>query len=257
VIKPSKALASLPVALRDPLLAEYQSLVQGFLERRWLPSELSGGRFSEVVYTVLDGHAKNHYAVIPIKPSNFVQACQKLETNTQSHVPRSFRILIPRMLPSLYEIRNNRNVGHIGGDVDSNQMDSVAVVSMCNWIMGELVRVYHGLEIAEAQTLVDALAQVRTPLVWSGGDIKRVLQASLSLPDQLLILIGTTLPSVSIAELLSWSEAPDHRYFMRLLRGFHKKRFIELSKSESVAQILPPGSSKVEALVRKELQRTS
>jgi hypothetical protein len=47
------------------------------------------------------------------------------------------------MLPALYEVRNNRNVGHTGGDVDPNHMDSVAVLSKCNWIMGELVRVYH------------------------------------------------------------------------------------------------------------------
>ena len=253
MIAPQNAFAALPSLLRDVLLAEYRSLVQGFLERRWLPSELGGGRFSEIVYTILDGHAKQAYAAAPCKPINFLHACQKLEMNTQQHVSRSFRILIPRMLPVLYEIRNNRNVGHVGGDVDPNHMDAVAVVSMCNWIMGELVRVYHDLAIAEAQLVIDALAQVRTPLIWSDGVIKRVLQASLSLPDQLLVLIGTTLPSVSLGELLLWSEAPNRKYFMKVLRAFHKARLIELNESESTAQILPPGASRVEALVRERL----
>jgi len=58
-------------------------------------------------------------------------------------------------------VRNNRNVGHVGGDVDPNHMDAVAVMSMSNWIMGEIVRVFHRLPTtSEAQQLVDALAEI-------------------------------------------------------------------------------------------------
>ena len=61
----SAALSAVPSGLRLPLIAEYQSIVQNFLERRWLPSELSGGRFSEIVYTILDGFAKEAYLPRP------------------------------------------------------------------------------------------------------------------------------------------------------------------------------------------------
>lgn len=91
----------------------------------------------EIVYTILDGHANGSYQSKPSKPANMVKACQDLEKLTFTHVPRGFRILIPRMLPALYEIRNNRNVGHVGGDVDSNEMDAYAVISMASWIMGD------------------------------------------------------------------------------------------------------------------------
>jgi hypothetical protein len=250
VIAASAALTAIPAGLRDPLLAEYQNILQNFMERRWLPSELSGGRFSEIVYTILDGHAKGKYASAPSKPGNFEQACKKLENN--AHVPRSFQILIPRMLPALYEVRNNRSVGHIGGDVDPNHMDSVVVLSMCNWIMGELVRVYHALNVQEAQKVVDALAEVRIPIVWSDGFKKRVLNPSLKLPEQLLLLIATTLPQISIAELQLWSEAADKGYFIKVLRGFHKNRLIELDEKAGVIQILPPGSTKIQELLRKK-----
>src|ERR1035437_8601617 len=135
-ITASAALSAIPSGLRLPLIAEYQSIVQNFLEHLWLPSELSGGRFSEIVYTILDGFAKGTYASAPQKPGNFKGACGTLENN--SHVPRSFQILIPRLLPALYEIRNNRSVGHVGGDVDPNHMDSAAALAMCNWVMCEL-----------------------------------------------------------------------------------------------------------------------
>ena len=176
----SAALSAIPPGLRDPLLKEYRTIVQNFLEQRWLPTELHGGRFSETVYTILDGHAKSSYAPAPAKPADFVAACRALEKNKLAHVPHSFQILIPRMLPALYDVRNNRNVGHVGGDVDSNHMDAVAVLSMSNWIMGELVRVYHNLTTIQAQQLVDALVEVRLPAVWTGDDgVKRVLETSL------------------------------------------------------------------------------
>ncbi len=99
MIVASKALSAIPAGLRDPLLDEYRTIVQNFLEQRWLPSELSGGRLSEIVYTILDGHAKKSYAAVPSKPSNFPDACRKLESNTLPHVPHSFQILIPQRCP--------------------------------------------------------------------------------------------------------------------------------------------------------------
>jgi len=69
-----------------------------------------------------------------------------MEVHTR--VPRSFQILIPRLLPALYEIRNNRGVGHVGGDVDPNYMDATMVVGAVKWIMGELTRVFHSVSVA-------------------------------------------------------------------------------------------------------------
>ena len=160
--------------------------------------------------------------------------------------------MIPRMLPALYEIRNNRSVGHVGGDVDPNHMDAIAVLSLCNWIMGELVRVYHSLNVTEAQKIVDGLAEVRIPLVWSDGFKKRVLQPKLTLPEQLLLLIATTLPEVSVTQLIEWSEPSDKRYFMKLLRSFHKKRLVEFDEGANTIQILPPGTTMVQELLRKK-----
>ena len=250
MITASQALSAIPAGLRSPLIAEYQNIVQNFLEHRWLPSELSGGRFSEIVYTILDGHAKKSYAHSPSKPSNFVEACKKLESN--SAVPRSFQILIPRLLPALYEIRNNRNVGHIGGDVDPNHMDAVAVLSMCNWILAELVRVFHGLNVYEAQKVVDALAETRIPVIWSDGVVKRVLQPKLKLNEQLLLLIATSAPDVAVKELVEWTEYGDRKYFMKTIRGLHAKRLIEFSENTSRVKILPPGAKFVQELVRRK-----
>jgi hypothetical protein len=244
MIAPGAALSVIPAGLRDPLLGEYRSIVQNFMERRWTPSELSGGKFCEIVYTILDGHAKGAYAASPSKPTSFVNACRALESNTA--VPRSFQILIPRMLPALYEIRNNRNVGHVGGDVNPDYMDSSAVLSMCSWITAELVRVFHGLTTAEAQQLVDSLAERRIPLVWKQGDITKVLDPGIKLGNQMLLLIASSSTPVATEQLLSWLEYKDRKYFFRTLRQLHKRRLVHLSKDEATVQLLPPGAKYVE-----------
>ena len=251
MITASTALSAIPSGLRDALIDEFQTIVQNFLEQRWLPSELSGGRFSEIAYTILDGYAKKSFAASPSKPSNFVEACKKLESNT--HVPRSFQILIPRLLPALYEIRNNRNVGHVGGDVDPNHMDSVAVLSMCTWVMAELVRVFHGLTVADAQKVVDALVEVRIPIIWSdGGGVKRVLRPDLKLREQLLLLIATSLPDVTSEDLVAWVEHKDTKYVMRVIRELHGKRFVEFTEGTNRVRILPPGARLVQELIREK-----
>jgi|SRR5882724_5284107 len=253
MIAASAALSAIPSGLRNPLLKEYGTIVQNFLEQRWLPSELYGGRFSETVYTILDGQAKQSYASAPVKPPDFVGACRTLEKNKLPHVPQSFQILIPRMLPALYDVRNNRNVGHVGGDVDSNHMDAVAVLSMSNWIMGELVRVYHKITTAQAQQLVDALVEVRLPAVWTGDDgVKRVLETNLKLHEEILLLAAVSIPDVTSEQLIEWIEYGDDKYVMRTIRNLHKKRLIEFTEKTHKVCILPPGTKAVEQLIRKK-----
>ena len=247
MIDPAKALADIPSGLRGPLLAEYRNIVQNYMERRWTPTELSGGKFCETVYTILQGHAAGKYAGHPSKPRDIVAACRGLEGNT--HVPRSFRILIPRLLPALYEVRNNRGVGHVGGDLDPNHMDATVVISMCNWIMAELVRVFHSLTTDEAQAIVDRLTDRRIPLIWHGEDMRRVLDTSLKLGDQLLLLIASSTSKVQTIALLEWSGYGNKSYFQSVLRKLHTRRMVELSKDELAVQLLPPGNKRVGELM--------
>lgn len=244
-----KILSVIPDGLKKPLLAEYNSIVQHFMERRWTASELSGGKFCEVVYTILEGYAKGVYQNSPSKPSNFVDACKKLENHT--NVSRSFQILLPRMLPPLYEVRNNRNVGHVGGEVDSNSMDSAVVMAMCSWIMGELIRVLHNMKIEEAQKAVDLITNRKIPLVWETQRVKRVLDTKMKLKDQILLLVASNQSETSTTELFIWLDYANKKYYWQTLRELHKKRLLELFDNEQSIEILPPGTLEVEKIISK------
>jgi len=252
-VKAADTLAVIPSGLRTPLLAEYESIVQNYSEHRWLPSELSGGKFCEIVFTILDGFAQGAYAANPSKPSNFVDACRRLEQHT--HVPRSFQILIPRLLLALYEVRNNRGVGHVSGDVDPNHMDATFVVSNCNWVIAELVRVYHNLSTKEAQQVVDTLVERRIPLIWEGEDMRRVLNPKMVLQSQVLLLLSTSIGKIATSDLFRWTGYKVQKYFLKLLRSMHAKRLIDLSADEKTAIILPPGASEAAKIISKKIDR--
>ena len=54
MIDPARALAGLPAGLRAELIDSYRNITRNFIERRWEPSELNGGKFAEVVFTIVD-----------------------------------------------------------------------------------------------------------------------------------------------------------------------------------------------------------
>lgn len=249
-LDPSKLLASLPSGLREPLLKTYFEISSNFAEYRWEPSELNGGKFSEVVFSIVSGALKGSFPPVPQKPKNMKDACLSLEqaATTLKAGDRSLRILLPRALLTLYEVRNNRGVGHVGGDVNPNLMDATLVYSMSSWIMAELVRIFHNLSTADAQQVVDALSERKLPLVWCpGGPLKRVLDVELSKSDQTLLLLHQNVNWVDEDDLfrsVEYGSARDYR--TRILAKLHKSRFIEFDRGEKRARISPKGSEHVQ-----------
>jgi len=157
------------------------------------------------------------------------------------------------MIVALYEIRNNRGVGHAGGDVDPNHLDATAVVYMAKWVVAELVRLIHSLTPDEARDLVEALIVREVSLVWNGGDTRRVLATGLTARKGTLLLLSGVAEARE-SDLVSWLEykrASDYR--AKVLKPLHKERLVEYAQDSGSVKLLPPGVAAAEALVR-ELQ---
>lgn len=250
MIDASRLLAELPQALREELLDSYRKIMSNYLERRWEPAELNGGKFCEVVYSIVDGALKGSFPANASKPANMLAACQVLERRSPDPNrvgDRSLRILIPRLLPVLYEIRNNRGVGHVGGDVDPNHMDAEAVQVMASWAMAEMVRIFHGVETEEAQETVDALVERKSPIIWEIHDMKRVLDSKMTAKSQVLLLLHHSTGWVSAADLLTWVEYSNPNNFrFAVLKPLHEARLIEFDGVNRRASISPLGIKKVE-----------
>jgi hypothetical protein len=202
-LAPADAFSVLPAKLRDDLLNAFYEIIKNYREHRWEPSELNGGKLCEAVYTIVLGYLDGgQYPARAWKPSRFPDACLALEIKYQ-HVPdsRSPRVLIPRMMIGLYDIRNNRGVGHAGADVDPNQMDASAVLYLSKWLVAELVRLLHTLTPDEATEIVDSLIEREVALVWTHEDRKRVLRTGLTWKQQTLLLLLTETGDVPEADL--------------------------------------------------------
>lgn len=244
------AFKSLPSGLRDDLLNAYNEIVKNYAERRWEPAELNGGKLCEAAYTIVRGLADGSFEPRSNKPRNMVDACKDMEK--ESAQPRSVKIQIPRMIVALYEIRNNRGVGHAGGDVDPNDMDATAVLYMSKWLVAELVRVLHTLTTNEATQIVEALIERQIALVWSSGDKKRVLKPGLSWKKNTLLLLLSETGEVAEADLLRWIEHTALAVYRRdVLRPGHKERMWEFDETAGTIRLLPPGIEAAEQIVRE------
>jgi hypothetical protein len=128
-------------------------------------------------------------------------SCEALESRTG---PESARLTIPRILVALYDVRNRRGVGHVGGDVSANHMDAELVLAMSKWIVIELVRLFHNTDLKTATDVVDALVDRTLPAIWEVADVKRVLDTRLSLTDQTLLLLYSEASAISDKDLAKY-----------------------------------------------------
>jgi len=255
MLDPLKILAGVPSGLRDPLIKSFQKIGSNYLEHRWEPAELNGGKFCEIAYTMVSGCLKGQFPAIPAKPKDMVAACRALEmisSNPQLIGDRSLRILIPRSIQVLYEIRNNRGVGHVGGDVDPNFLDATAVYAMSSWIFAELIRIFHAISTSEAQDTIDALIERKHPLIWEVEDIKRVLDPTMGKNDQVLLLLHTKTAWVTEKDLVKWVEYSNLSVFRkRILKPLHKARLVEYDILQGRVRITPLGIKEVEQRIIK------
>jgi hypothetical protein len=242
-------LGLVPQALEDAFFDKFREIERNYREHRWEPAELNGGKLSEVAYCILRGYVDDNFPVQPSKPANFYSACNDL-ANAPVSFGRSVRIQIPRMLIALYEIRNNRNVGHIGGDVDPNLMDAVCVLHMAKWVASEFVRLFHRITLTEATAIVEAISDREVSLIWDTGRVRRVLDNSLTMLEKTLLLLYAAAGPMNETELLTCVEHSNPSVYRRdVLRKAHKNRLIEYSQADHLVTISPLGVTQVETII--------
>jgi hypothetical protein len=176
-----------------------------------------------------------------------VDACRALEKVSASF-PRAVRIQIPRMLIALYEIRNNRGVGHVGGDVNPNHMDAVCVLQMAKWILGELVRLFHSVSTEVAAAAVEAIVDRTLPMVWEVNGKRRVLNPKMKMLPRTLVLLYHSSTAVPETKLRNWVEHSNSSIYRRdILRPAHKNKLIEFDSDTGMVSLSPLGIELVEA----------
>jgi len=240
--------SKLPEPLVDALLDSYQEMKHNYLLRNYEPTELNGGKFSEVVVRILQFETQaGSFSPLGTHIPNMIGKIRSFEQLPSSSANESYRIHIPRVLVAIYNVRNKRGVGHIGGDINPNHADATLLTSCADWVMAELFRIHYQCSLEKAQSIADLIVQRQLALVLELKEMKRVLQPSLSLRDQALILLSSVYPKkVQISDLISWIEPKDIYYFRnKIIKSLHRDRFIELDGDWNCL-IIPPGLNYIE-----------
>ena len=241
------AIGNVPQPFRTRIIATYHELKRRHAEAQYESAGLSVGKFCESVLRLLQSEVLGSSTPFGSKIPNFADTCRTIIT-ANSQKPESLRVVVPRALVFLYTMRSKRGIGHVGGDVDANEIDSATMTRVADWVFCELIRVYHTLSLEEAQDLVSSLAYRSLPAIWEVGGRKRVLLACKNKKEEALLLLYSEADSaVPVEDLCQWVEYSSLRDFKRLvLLPLHRDRLVEYDTENEVVLLSPKGAKVVD-----------
>lgn len=242
------ALANVGAVFRGKIIKQFFALKSALSAGNDRSVGIEAAHHCETVLRLLQQEINGTHTAFGKNIGNFADECRQLVTSSNSAPNESLRLVIPRALVYVYTMRNKRGIGHVGGDVDANRIDSMSIAQTCDWIVCELIRCFHGLSLEEAQDVVDGLTVRNLPEVWQVGGKKRVLKSGLSFKDQVLLLCYQDQNSTILSEdVFDWVEYSNFSVFKgKVLGPLHKSRLIEYDRSADCITISPLGAKEVE-----------
>lgn len=149
--------ATIPDPLLTSLLDHHGELKTALVTHDWEKCLVRSGKFAETVMKVIH-YLRTGNIVKSISVQREIQDAER-DTTASDEI----RMTIPHHVRALYDHRSNRGGTH--SSFDPNEMDSRAAVSMADWIIAELLRLYGQASPAEALAVVEALTRRRVPYV--------------------------------------------------------------------------------------------
>lgn len=177
---------NLPNEILTKLLDEYILIKQQFFLRRFQPSELNAARFGECVLRLLEYLNTGKYTPFgtQVKSEHIINSIQKSTAHTDT-----IRLFIPRLTRVMLDVRNKRDIAHVGGEVNPNQSDALLVTHCTDWILTELVRHFYSCSMDEAKQIVVSINEVRIPVVAEVDGFVRVQDTKLDASSKALVVL--------------------------------------------------------------------
>lgn len=249
------ALAGIPASFRKKIIETYTGLRSAYIEGKHDACGLRAGHFAESALRLLQQEVTGAHTKFGTRIRDFTAECLKLENTPAIAGHESLRIVIPRALNFLYALRNKRGIGHVGGEVNANLIDAATAVRTADWCVCELVRLFHGLSLEEAQAMLDAISVRQIPQVWSVGGKRRVLDKTLDFRSRTLLLLYTDSDSaVTVEDLFDWTEHSHLPNYKRVvLQRLHDSGLVEYDRDTQTVVISPTGAQDVEERVLPKL----
>jgi hypothetical protein len=181
-------LQNIPSNLSEKLVEEFLEIKKRFLMNDWSSGQLKGGRFAEVllrIYQHLLGDSITPFGedIPPNTKTRILNAVQ-----SHGSIDDHFRQKTVPLARLLLDFRNNRDVAHLGG-FNANSMDTLFVVTSATWILCELVRVYGGYAMDQAQAVVENLTIRDYPVIVERNGEIFITRHDLRAKQEVLVLL--------------------------------------------------------------------
>lgn len=217
--------AGIPTELVDELVEAFAEAKRRFYRDDLRPSEIEGARFSEAVLRILQWATAQKYTALG-KTLPSVDTMMSTLVNAQAN--DSIRMHIPRTLRLIYDVRNKRDVAHLGDGIEPNQQDATLVVRNMEWVLAELIRLYNNVSAKEAHGIIVDLVSKDVPLIQVFDGCPRVLKPLKASDHFLVLLYWRGAEGATFEELHAWARAPMRANLRRTLKALDDKDLIHL-----------------------------
>jgi hypothetical protein len=170
-----------------------------------------------------------------------------------SNLSQEIYLTVPRMLRSVYDIRNNRDSVHVNLQIPVNHSDTHTAVRISSWILTELLREYGDeTDVDEIAALIEELAAPLTVYIDSYEGKRIIMSRELSVEEEILVHLhayGDELDSDTLSEWII--DAKAHTVKSKL---GNLKQAREVHYEDGMAKITSLGSERAQTIISEHFE---
>lgn len=240
-------IANFPGELIDALLSAYVEVVTNYKIEKWKPSELDAGHFVEVARRMIENELFGSSKSLSESLGSFSpKVLNKYESASGNE---SYRILMPRVLYSIYCIRNKRGVGHISL-ISPNKLDATYILNSVKWVLAEFVRLSGTSNPDEAYELTNYILERDLDLIWDDGESFMILDKKLKANQKILLSLYKK-DRVNISKLQELVGYKNKTNFKKVCEKLMSEKLLDITDMQ-LCKLSPLGVQLAESIIRGE-----
>ncbi|EAC6873271.1 hypothetical protein BSX36_10475 [Listeria monocytogenes] len=236
---------SIPNELVSSLINSYTLSLKEYKKESWQYYGNQVGQFIECARRCIEHLVLGTHTPFNSKLSIFNEKTLLTFENASSSIPEEYRIIIPRILYSMYCIRNKRGMIH-KNHIDPNKMDSSILLSSEKWVLAEFVRQNSQLGFDKTFELIESIIVKENLIIWDSGELLRILDTKMKSENKIVCLLYFK-DKQHEDELIQSIEYSNPSSFRNILSKLHKERLIEYAKP--ICSLSPKGVQHAENIL--------
>lgn len=230
----------------------YTKILSQYKYKNWQYFGSEVGQFNEIVYRLVEKELMGKYTPLDKKIPIFNDSVlQTWENSNKICSDETFRVIIPRVLFSMFCLRNKRGMVH-KNEISPNEMDANILLANVKWIISELIRKSQNVDFAEAQDIIANINTKDMDLIWNFDGKIKVLG---NMPTKKKVLILLYIKNkMSDDDLRQQLEYTNRTLFNKILLDLHKLQLIDYSQHFCI--LSPIGIKEVEKIMDKAKKKT-